>query len=181
MAAAPATSGARRREIALGLVLLLMMPALVGCGSFQPLYGERADGASVADAWRQVDVEQQTTRPGQLVRNALLAAVPPAREGAGRYVLGFTVREEEEGITTTSRQGAAHKRLIFNVGYELRDKRTGRVLTSGNTFADTSYAVTRQHFADIAARDQARRTLAKVLAQDLRTRVSAWLARHHTR
>jgi LPS-assembly lipoprotein len=161
------------------ILLALFVPMLAACG-FQPMYAERDSGASTATAWRQVDIAPLKTRTGQLVRNALLAGTAPATEGNGRYELRLEVTEEEQTMAITSRRGTAHKRLILAAGYALHDKRTGRLLTKGRTFADTSYSITRQHFADLASRDHARRTLARILAQDVRTRVSAWLARHET-
>ncbi len=158
---------------ALARVALLGLPLLLGGCGFSPMYG--GDGGALS--WRQVEVAPQRTRAGQLVRNALLAGVAPADAGGGAYVLDFSVQEREEGIISREDIGTARQRYSMTLEYELSDRRTGRVLTRGRTLADVSYAITRQHFADEAARAQARETVADVLARDVRARVASWLAR----
>ncbi len=145
------------------VVLLPLLPGMAGCG-FSPLYGGGAQRGAEARL-STMEIAPQTTRTGQLIRNAMLEGIAPAQAGGGRYHLSFTAKES-----------VGTKRLVLDVDYVLSDRRTGKVLTTGKTFADISYAETRQPVSDIQARKNAREAAARVVAHDIRTRLAAWLA-----
>ena len=147
------------------VVLLALLPGLGACG-FSPLYGDGPRGGAEAQL-TAMEIAPQTTRTGQLIRNAMLEGIAPARAGGGRYRLSFTAKES-----------VGTKRLVLDVDYVLSDRQTGKVLTTGKTFADISYAETRQPVADIQAQKNAREAAARVVARDIRTRLAAWLAAH---
>lgn len=145
---------------------------LTGCG-WRPLYGT---SGGVSASLREVDVAAQTTRLGQLVRNAFLAGVPPAAEGQGRYLLAFTTREEEAKTVVASTSDARQYRYRLLADFTLKDKKSGKVVLKGSTFADTSYLTTRLPLADRQAKEHAQQAAAQTLADDLRTRIAAWLS-----
>jgi LPS-assembly lipoprotein len=161
-----------RRVMITGLFLL---PLLAGCG-FQPLYAERESGLAVDQALRGMNVAPQTSRTGQLVRNALLEGIPPAESGGGRWRLEMDVREHEYSAVVSNRDDSTQNRLVIDVAYRVADASTGRIVHEGKTFAETTYTRTRLPVANIRARESAREALARVLAMDIRTRLAAWLA-----
>lgn len=153
------------------LLAISAMP-LAGC-NWRPLYGTSA--GAVSASLREVDVAAQTTRLGQLVRNAFLAGIPPAAEGGGRYLLAFTAREDVQETVVASTSDAKQYRYRLLADFTLKDKRSGKVVLKGSTFADTSYLTTRLPLADRQAKEHAQQAAARTLADALRARVAAWL------
>ncbi len=161
------------------ILLIALMPALSACG-FSPLYGESTAGQSVEAAFRDIEVSPQSTRTGQLVRNALLEGIPPAEEGGGPLRLDFSVKEKEASAIVAGNSDSTQNRLTFDVSYQLVDTRTGRIVHQGKTFADTTFTRTRLPIANERARDSAREALARIIARDMRTRIASYLATHGT-
>ncbi len=158
--------GALRRA---PLVAALALPlALAGCG-FSPLYGGHAGATS---SWEQVDVAPPSDRLNQLVYNELLRNRPPSSSGGRPYVLRVSVTEDEATLLNSRLQ-----RVRLKAGFALMERASGRVLLQGRTFGDASYETTRLHFADARAHEAAQRTAARLVAQDIRTRVQAFFAR----
>ena len=164
------------KKLLIAPVFLAASLALSGCG-FHPLYGDSGGAGSVEAALTGIDVAPQTTRAGQLVRNEILSGIAPASAGGGARVLDFTAEEKETPAVVSFNSGNAQNRYILNVAYVLKT-RGGRVLTRGKTFSEVSYTVTRQPAADMQARIRASETAARVAAEDIRTRLAAWLAAH---
>ena len=153
--------------------LLLLTLLLAACG-FSPMYGEKPDGASPALALAQVDVKPPANRLEQMVRNELLRNVPPAQQGAGAYRLDLTVTESETSLLGAG--GITRERLVAT--FSLTDEQNGRILFQGKSFADVTFHKLGRQFADERAKEAAQRTAAKILAEDIRTRLAAWFARH---
>ncbi len=157
------------------LALLGVMPALAGCG-FSPLYGTAGDSGNVETQLVSMEVAPPTTRTDQLVRNALLEGIAPSQTGGGKYLLSLRTEEKQLTSILSFDRKTPQNRYILNVSYTLSDRSTGKPLTSGKTFAEVSYTKTRQPVADIQALNKAKETAARVVAQDIRTRLAAWMA-----
>ncbi len=155
--------------------LLVLLPALAGCG-FSPLYGTGEGGGNVEARLVAMEVAPPATRTDQLVRNALLEGIAPSRTGGGKYLLTFRTEEKQQTSILSFDRKTPQSRYILNVTYTLSDRETGKPLTSGRTFAEVSYTKTRQPVADIQALNKAKETAARVVAQDIRTRLAAWMA-----
>jgi len=156
------------------LVVTALGLALGGCG-FQPLYGEGERGLAES-ALLDMQVAPQTTRTGQLVRNALLSGIAPAASRGGHTLLDFTATESEKTSISFFSSGDSRRRLILDVAYVLKDRDSGKTLHSGKTFSEVPYTVTDQPVADMQARIHARETAARVVARDMRNRLAAWFA-----
>ncbi len=153
-------------------VLTASAIALAGCG-FRPLYGTGGPAGEPLNL-SVVSVEEQQTRPGQLVRNELLSVM--SAETAA-YVLRFKITSSDRPTsslpgTVTTRYG-----LTLNATYELVDSATHRKIESGRTFSTVSYDVVRQPVADRQAADAATSRAAIEVANDIRLRVAVQLAR----
>ncbi len=157
------------------LAALGVLPALAGCG-FSPLYGTAGGTEDVEARLVSMEVAPPATRTDQLVRNAFLEGIAPSRTGGGRYLLSLSTEEKQQTSIVSFDRKTPQNRYILNVSYTLSDRTTGKTLTSGKTFAEVSYTKTRQPVADIQALNKARETAARVVAQDIRTRLAAWMA-----
>ena len=156
------------------LPILLMLTLLLAACGFSPMYAQRPDGANPALALAQVDVKPPASRLEQMVRNELLRNVPPAQQGAGAYQLNLTVTESEASLLGLG--GVTRQRLIAT--FSLTEKEGGKILFQGKSFADATFHKLGRQFADERAKEAAQRTAAKILAEDIRTRLAAWFARH---
>ena len=171
--ALPEETGGSARTITM-LALLLTMLLLAGCG-FSPMYAERAADGAALHGWEQVDVAPPADRLTQLVYNELLQNRPPAQRGNRPYVLTMKVAEEEADLL-----GDRLQRIRVKAEFALMRRTDGRVLMQGRTYGDASYHTTRLHLADAQARAAAMKTAARLVAEDIRTRISAYFARTAT-
>lgn len=163
-----------RGLVCVGVVLLL--PA---CG-FRPLYGTLgADSASVSTRLASVAIPDQSSRAGQLIRNAMLSAISPAGTSAPTaYRFDMTPKGSEQNSVEAQNTDVLRVSYRLNVSFELVDISTGKALYSGKTFSYVSYDRTGTPFANQQARTNAEERAAREVALDMRTRLAAYFANH---
>jgi LPS-assembly lipoprotein len=166
------------KKVAIAGVLAV---GLAGC--FRPLYGApEFNGAQTQTALAGVTVTIRTNEADRLahyVRNELEfnlrggdAAVTPRR-----YDLTVTV----VGRTTTAvidrAAGVAESAvMVFTATYILREIGKSAALNEGTAFVNVSYDRSQQRFANTRAARDAEIQGARVLADQIRSRVAAFLA-----
>jgi LPS-assembly lipoprotein len=156
-----------------GLTCLL---ALSACG-YQPLYATRDDGSSVVQELAEVNVQQQDTRVGQLVRNEIVKSIRPAGvNAADRYYLKFEAKGETQTLINTS--DTVHRRLAYNLSasFTLVDAQSQQTVFSGRAFSKVPYDRLNASFANVQARTNAEEQAARQVGQEMRTRLAAFLA-----
>ena len=167
---------AGRLAVALGLAL-----SLSAC--FRPLYGPTASGESMQAALASVQVDDVSTaqdqeRLGHYLRSELIFGL----DGSGqpspkRYRLKM---QGSESVTTpivsstTARAEAGT--LIGTVKYSLESLDGARVVTEGVATSTATYDRSIQRFASLRAARDAEIRLAKVLAEQIKTRIASVLA-----
>jgi LPS-assembly lipoprotein len=159
--------------------LVLLAGALVtsACG-FKPLYGTTPVGEGVGIHLGSIDVVEQKTRLGQLIRNDLLSSMSEPGASGGRYRMVFestyrihsTIEVEDETNDT--------RRFSFraNTAYRLLDARSGAELHRGKTFSQVSFDRTVSDFSNLQAENDAMERAAHEIANDIRTRLAAYFA-----
>lgn len=155
----------------LGCLLLL-----AGCG-YQPLYATRADGTSVVQDLAQVNVEQQDSRVGQMVRNEIVKSTRPAGTSApDRYYLKFVTKGDATTLIDTS--DTVHRRVAYNLTakFNLVDAQTQQTVFSGQAFSKVPYDRLNASFSNVQARTNAEEQAARQVGQEMRTRLAAFLA-----
>jgi LPS-assembly lipoprotein len=155
-----------RRGFIVGLAALLS-----GCG-LRPLYGTRAGGEPAVDL-SGISVAEQNNRAGQLVRGELQRVMGT---GSNRYALKLSVKERERFVSSLPRIQTSRFEMTLTGSYELSDLQTGKVATSGSSFASATFDRTRQPVSDLRALDNARERAAIELAADIRLRIAVHLA-----
>jgi LPS-assembly lipoprotein len=154
------------------LALLALLPA---CG-FRPLYGTDSQGQSVAGELRAVSVADQRTRAGQLVRNEILATVPPNSGGAYQYRLDMVPVVTESNTIEQRDTNTSRLTYRLNVSFALVDIGTGKPVYKGQTFSFVSYDRVESPVANVQALANAEERAAREVGVDIRTRVAAFLA-----
>jgi LPS-assembly lipoprotein len=158
--------------------LSLVLPLALG-GCLQPLYGPLANGGSLESELQAIAVNPIVPdRIGHYLENELAFAF----NGTGstvvpKYRLTVTLRERVQTpvIDTVSARATAAT-VIVDADYVLAPAAGGEAITKGTAFSIASYDRTTQRISNVQAARDAETRNAKVLADQIRTRVSAALA-----
>ena len=162
----------------------LIVAALVPLGlaaCLRPLYGPTASGERVSDILAAIEIEPVRTpvtreRIGHYLRSELAFELDGSgRPSPKRYRLVLAVTERlETPIVDTSTGRALSATQVANVSYTLTGL-DGRPITNGIATASASYDRTPQRFAAVRAARDADIRVAKLLADQIRTRIAAAL------
>ena len=181
----PAGSGVgmRRRAVSmLAVVACLAAPVLGGCdGGFRPLYGSVSGvgGAAALDRLAQVDIVQIPGRVGQQVRNELIFQ----STGGGGQTQKPTMRLEvaiRESLTSTlvRKDGDVEGQIYgLEAGFNLVRISDNTVLLSGTSYGRASFERFQSVFSNVRAREDAENRAAKTVAEDLKSRLAAFLSK----
>ena len=164
-----------RTSIARWPAILLSTLGLAGC--FQPLYGTGASGVDVAQEFATIVVTPVPDRIGYYLTNSLTFALNgggEVREQKYRLTVSVHERVTTPLIDTVSGRASAAV-LGIDADYKLVSIVNSRVIAEGTAFTTESYDRSSQRFANIRAARDAEIRGAKVLADQIRTRLAATL------
>jgi LPS-assembly lipoprotein len=151
---------------------------------FRPLHGPTASGQSLQTVLASIDVPEvkwpdSQARIGHYLRSELVYAL----NGSGsdvpkRYVLNLTLTETLTTPIVDSESGRALSATLGgDLTYTLTTPDGSTVITKGTATASASYDRFEQRFASVRAARDAEIRLSKVLAEQVKTRLSAALSR----
>jgi LPS-assembly lipoprotein len=149
----------------------------------RPLHGPTASGVAMKDVFAAIQVEPVTSGVGQeRLTHFLRSELVFDLDGSGqpspkRYKLAVGAGEQLSTPlvdTVTGRAQAAT--LAAEAVYTLTTLDGGRVITSGKATASASYDRFVQRFANVRAARDAEMRVAKLLSEQIRTRLAAALA-----
>ena len=165
------------RMILAGAAVASLALCLTGC--IQPLYGPTAGGSSVAAEMQAVKIEPIPERLGHYVENELIFAF----NGTGsspppKYRLIVTLRERMVTPVINTFTGHAEAGDVnVDAQYKLLAvEGDGQPLTSGNLTQFVVYDRSTQRLSNVRAARDAEIRNAKTLADQIRTRIAAFLA-----
>jgi LPS-assembly lipoprotein len=150
---------------------------------FRPLYGPTASGESLQTVLASVDVpevhwpDNQATI-GHYLRSELIYAL----NGSGsdtpkRYVLKLALAKSLTTPIVNSVTGQASSAIVGGtLTYTLTSLDGNTIYTKGTATSSTSYDRYQQRFASVRAERDAEIRLAKVLAEQVKTRLAATLS-----
>ena len=168
------------------LAAALAVAALAG-GCFQPLYGERSPtgGPVLRDQLSAVDVLQieapkgtDESRLAVEVRNALLFDLTGGGDAASpTHRLKIAISSTRSSVIVdinTSRPDIENYGL--NATYTMTEIASGKIVVTGQTFARVSYDIPgqQQRFARIRGLRDAETRAAKVIAENVRSRLASY-------
>lgn len=164
------------RSAVAALCAALLSLALSGC--VEPLYGPIGAGAPLAAELEAVAVDPIPDRLGHYVRNELIFALNgTGSDVAPRYRLMVTLKERvQTPILDTVTGRATSATIIVDANYKLISLADGRQMTSGIAFGVASYDRFSNRLANVRAARDAEIRDAKVIADQIRTRVATVLA-----
>jgi len=163
-----------RRKILAALACLAAAP-LAGC--LQPMYGGVGGGQLRADL-AAIRVEPIPHRIGHYLANDLGFLLNGSGESVPpRYRLVITVNEKVQSpLIDTITGRATSGTLVVDAEYKLFPSGQDTAVTSGTAFASVSYDRSSQRFANLRAARDAEIRSAKVLAEQIQTRLATALA-----
>ena len=169
-----------RRGVARLAAAGLLALGLSAC--LRPLHGPTASGATMGSALAAIQVEPVTAGTGQerlthYLRSDLVFDLDGSgRPGPKRYKLTVAAAEQVSTPIVDVVSGRAQSAtLIARANFTLTSL-DGRVITSGVASASASYERTIQRFASVRASRDAEIRVAKLLSEQIRTRLAAALA-----
>jgi len=175
-----ARASTRWRLVPLGASLLLTALMLPACGDsgFRPLYAPSASGALVTERIKQVDFAPIPGRVGQRIRNDLIF-----ESTGGGHPLPPQYRFEvvlQENVTSTlvdikgQVSGAIYS---VQASFRLIDSKEKKVVFQGTSHARAPFERFESVYSNVRAREDAENRAARVISDDLKTRLSAYLSR----
>ena len=176
---APAHVGLDRRAALRALAVLLVGgPVLGACsGGFQPLYGSLGHGGSVEAKLAQVEIGTIPGRVGQRIRNELIfqhtgggTPLPP------EYRLDVTIRETVTS-TLVARDGNSTGQIYqVDAAFQLISLKDKRVVLQGTSHGRAGFERFTSIFSNVQANHEAQDRVARTVATDLKSRLSAYLS-----
>lgn len=158
-----------------GLAAVILASAvLAGCTSYRPLYGSSGASAGVAEQLSGIEVAEQKTRAGQLVRNELMSVMRGG--GATSYVLELLPQETTKKVSDPVGQKLERYRYTLKVNYALRQPGSNEAVTEGSAFSNVSYDTVEQPVSDLQAAENARMRASKEVSEELRLRLAAYFS-----
>lgn len=169
-----------RRGSARLAALVLVAGAVSAC--FRPLYGPTATGEPLKDVLAAIEVPTIATafnkeRIGHYLRSELVFGL----DGSGapapkRYKLAVTVRDSlSSPIVDTATGRALAATLNADAEYTLTNLDGSQTIAKGTASASATYERSAQRFAGVRAAREAEIRAAKLLAEQIRTRLATAL------
>jgi LPS-assembly lipoprotein len=162
-----------------GMFALILAAPLAGC--IEPLYGPIGMGAPLAAELQAIEVEPIPDRIGHYVTNELIFGFNGTGSNvAPRYHLKVVLKERvQTPILDTVTGRATSATVIVDADYKLVTIPEGREITKGVASGVASYDRFSNRLSNVRAARDAEIRDAKVLADNIRTRVSMALASLH--
>ncbi len=169
-----------RRAVLGALVAALAAPVLSACGNggFRPIYATGAfDGSDVDKKLALVKVNTIPGRVGQRIRNELIFQttggsdpIPPA------YSLDIAIRESVTATLIKSDGDSLGQVYNLDAAFRLTDLRTKTTVLEGTSYGRSGFERVTSSFANVRARENAENRAAKLVANEMRARLSAYLS-----
>jgi LPS-assembly lipoprotein len=177
----------RARVERLALVPVLLAVAVLTAGCFQPLYGETSlasGGSTVRAALNSVDVEQivvpegaSETKLAVQIRNDLVFNFTGGgTPGPAAYRLRVRITSARNTVAVNQVTNLPNiENYVLTASYSLNEIGTNRTVVNGNVATTASYDPSgTQRFARISALQDSERRAAKVIAENITTRLASY-------
>jgi LPS-assembly lipoprotein len=158
--------------------------ALAACGdsAFRPLYAPTASGDYVPESLKKVDFAPIPGRVGQRIRNDLIFqstgggnAAPP------QYRFEVVLQENLTStlVSVTGENAGRPSGAVYSVqaSFRLIDTRNKKVVFQGASHARAPFERFESIYSNVRAQRDAEDRVARTIAEDLKTRLAAYLSR----
>ncbi len=177
----PACASASSRRARLGVGLAVLMGAvLAACGDtgFRPLYAPSAAGVVASERLKEVDFAPIPGRVGQRIRNGLIFestgggyAAPP------QYRFEVVLQENVTSTLVNTKGEVAGAVYSIQASFRLIDSKAKKVVFQGASHARAPFERFEAIYSNVRAREDAENRAARTVAEDIKTRLAAYLSR----
>lgn len=169
----------KRRTLRLAFAAAISALALSGCG-FQPLYGPTASGLQLTEVMKSVDITHIPGRVGQKVRNELIYGTTDGGYANDTvYKLDIALKESLRNTLVAKTGDPQGQVYELNAQFKLVRVKDNQVMFTGFSTANAAYdraGTDGSVFADVRARRDAENRAARTIADNLKTRLAAFLS-----
>lgn len=188
MSSADATGGHRvvalnrapLRALAMGLALgaAVLASGCSGGSGFQPLYGTASlGGAAANERLAALDIAPIPGRVGQRIRNELIFESTGGGEAAPpQYRLEVAIRESVTSTLVKIDGNAGGQVYNLDASFRLIRIADKSVVAQGKSYGRAGFERVTSIFANVRAREDAENRAAKTVAEEMRTRLMAYLS-----
>lgn len=170
----------RRSVFRVMAAAMLIAPLVAACGpgGFRPMYADlNGTGGGLSEKLAQVDIAPIPGRVGQQLRNELIFQ---ARGGGdalpSEYRLEIAIRESVTS-TLVQRSGDSRGQIYgLEASFKLIHLRDKKVILSGTSYGRAGFERFDSIFSNVRARRDAENRAAVTVGNDLKSRLSAFLA-----
>ena len=161
-----------------GLAVLVLAGALGGC--FQPMYGQSTlfgAGAKLRDEMRQVEILEIQGRLGQEIRNDLIFELTGGQGNpvGAPYKLAITITSGSQTPLVDVASGRATSETVtLDVTYRVLDVSNDKVVLAEKALARISIDRSQQRYAGLRAVRDAQNRAAKLVAEQIRSRLASY-------
>lgn len=170
----------RRAAAAAALLFALVTPALTGCGDaggFRPLYGAAGIGAQADVKLAQVQITPIPGRVGQVIRNELIFHTTGGGEATtAAYKLEIAIRETVTSTLVRSDGEARSQLYNLDANFKLIRLSDNSTVLTGTSYGRAGFERFTSIFSNVRARQDAEDRAARTVSEDLKARLSAYLA-----
>ena len=157
---------------------------LGGCGDsgFRPMYASINSDSKLQEKLAGIEIPPIGSKTGQRLRNELLfqnnGGAELTKEPVYRLTILLTESVGATLVTTTGNSASA----VYNLDskFILIDIKTKKVLLEGTSSARATFDRDRSVFSNVRASDDASNRAARVMADELKIRIAAFLSRPQT-
>jgi LPS-assembly lipoprotein len=177
----PARASTCRRRAWLGVCLAASLVALAGCGDagFRPLYAPSVSGAAASERLKEVDFALIPGRVGQRIRNDLIfeSTGGGGKDSAPQYRFEVVLRETVTSTFVDIKGQVSGAVYSVEAAFRLIDAREKKVVFQGTSHARAPFERFESIYSNVRGREDAENRAARTIAEDLKTRLSAYLSR----
>lgn len=178
MSLCKALTQSRRWGLLLTASAALALSACADTGGFRPVYGSAGFSSSAETRLAQVETTTIPGRVGQRVRNELIfQTTGNDRSAPPSYRLEIVLKESLLS-TLVQRDGDSLSQVYsLDASFRLVSIADSRVVLQGSSFGRAGFERYTSVLANVRAREDAENRAAKTVANDIRGRLAAFLAR----
>jgi LPS-assembly lipoprotein len=162
--------------------LALVSALLAGCG-FQPLYGPGFAGPGQSAATlAEVDIGLIPGRVGQVVRNELIFKTRggAAESADPKYRIEIALRESAQNLLVDLSGNSEGLMFGLDADFKIIATADNRVVLAARSVGRASYQKVTSVYANVRARRDAEDRAARMIADDIRTRIATALLAERT-
>jgi len=174
----------KRQTVLCALLALTLAGGLAACGdsAFRPLYGANVAGEHASERLKEVDFAPIPGRVGQRIRNDLVFQSTGGGDPLPPQFRFEVVLQENLTSTLVSVSGDNAGRpsgAVYSVqaSFRLIDIKSKKVVFQGASHARAAFERFESIYSNVRGREDAENRAARTVADDLKTRLSAYLSR----